>query len=144
VHQAGLQGIATTTAKVRRKYWVVKGNKISKVVKCHCMFCGEIEAKVETQLMAKFPSYRLKPFPPPFMYTSCDYFGPIKVQIGRNKTVKRCGVLFTCLNSRAIHCERATDASTMEFSQVLRRLFLYHGYPKVMISDNHSQMVGAG
>lgn len=56
--------------------------------------------------MAKLPSYRLKPFTPPFMYTSCDYFG-------------------------------------VEFLQVLRRFFSYRGYPKVMISDNGSQMVGA-
>ena len=111
-HQAGHPGIATTTAKVRRKYWVVKGNKISKVVKRQCTFCREIEAKVETQLMAKLPSYRLKPFTPPFLYTSCDYFGPIKVKVGRNKTAKHYEVLFTCLNSRAIHCELATDAST--------------------------------
>ena len=142
-HQAGHSGIATTTAKVRRKYWVVKGNKISKLVKRQCTFCKEIEAKVETQLMAKLPSYRLKPFTQPFMYTSCDYFGPIKVKVGRNKTAKHYGVLFTCLNSKAIHCELATDASTMEFLQVFRRFFSYRGYPKVMISDNGSQMVGA-
>ena len=144
-HQAGHPGIATTTAtcKVRRKYWIVKGNKISKVVKRQCTFCREIEVKVETQLMAKLPSCRLKPFTPLFMYTLCDYFGPIKVKVGRNKTAKHYGVLFTCLNSRAIHCERATDASTMEFLQVLRRFFSYRGYPKVMISDNGSQMVGA-
>ena len=93
--------------------------------------------------MAKLPSYRLKPFTPPFMYTSCDYFGPIKVKIGRNKTAKHYGVLFTCLNPRAIHCELATDASTMEFLQVLRRFFSYRGYQKVMICDNGSQMVRA-
>ena len=138
--------MATTTAKVGRKYWVVKGNKISKLVKRQCTFCMEIKAKVETQLMAKLPSYPLKPFTPftpPFMYTLCDYFGPSKVKVGRNKTAKHYGVLFTCLNSRAIHCELTTDASTMEFLQVLRRFFSYRGYPKVMISDNGSQMVGA-
>ena len=31
----------------------------------------------------------------------------------------------------------------MEFLQVLRRLFFYIGYPKVMLSDNRWQMVGA-
>ena len=31
----------------------------------------------------------------------------------------------------------------MEFLQVLRRLFFYSGYPKVMLSDNRWQMVGA-
>ena len=31
----------------------------------------------------------------------------------------------------------------MEFLQVLRRFFSYRGHPKVMLSDNGSQMVGA-
>ena len=44
---------------------------------------------------------------------------------------------------RAIHCEPATDASNMEFLQVLRRFFAYSGHPKVMLSDNGSLMVGA-
>ena len=56
-HQAGHPGIATTTARVRRKYWVVKGNKISKVVNRQCTFCREIEAKVETHgQTSKLPS----------------------------------------------------------------------------------------
>ena len=80
---------------------------------------------------------------PPFLYTSCDYFGPMKVKVGRNKTAKHYGVIFTCLNTRAIHCELATDLTTMEFPQVPRRLFSHRGYAKVPISDNGSQMVGA-
>ena len=47
------------------------------------------------------------------------------------------------MNTRAIHCEIAVDASTMELLQVLRRFFLYRGYPKVLLSDNGTQMVGA-
>ena len=119
-HLSGHPGIVTTTTKTRRKYWIVKGNKLSKL-----------------------PTSRLQPLTPPFMFTSCDYFGLIKVKISRNKTAKHYGVLFTCLNTKAIHCKLATDTITMEFLQVLRRLFFYSGYPKVMLSDNRWQMVGA-
>ena len=143
VHQSGHPGIATITAKKRRKYWIVKGNKISKIIKRQYSFCKRMEANAETQLMAKLPTCRLQPFTTPFMFTSCDYFGPIKVKISRNKTAKHYGVLFTCLNTRAVHCELATDARTMEFLQVLRRLFSYRGYPKVMLSDNGSQNGGS-
>ena len=87
-HQSGHPGIAATTAKTRRRYWIVKGDKLSKIVKRRCTFCRKMEAQVETQLMAKLPKCRLQPFTPPFMYTSCDYFGPFKVKIGRNKTAK--------------------------------------------------------
>ena len=142
-HQSGHPGIAATTAKARRKFWIIKGHDIAKVVKRHCTFCREIEAKAETQFMVTLPSCRQQPFTPPFLYTSCDYFGPITVKVGRNKTAKHYGVIFTCLNTRAVHCEIATDASTMAFLQVLKRFFSYRGYPKLLISDNGSQMIGA-
>ena len=55
---------------------------------------------------------RLEPFTLPFYYTACDYFGPYKVKISRNTTTKHFGVIFTCMNSRAIHLELAVDYST--------------------------------
>lgn len=92
-----------------------------------------METRVETQFMANVPSCRQQSHTPQFLYTSCDY----------NKTTKHYGVIFTCLNTRAEHCELATDASTMEFLQVLRRFFSYRGYPKMLLSGIGSQMVGA-
>ena len=142
-HQYGHSGVAVTTAKCRQKYWIVRGHNVSRIVKRKCTFCREFEAKAETQLMVGLPLRRLQSYKPPFHHTACDYFGPIKVKIGRNKTAKHYGVIFTCLNTRAVHCELATDASTIDFLQVLRRFFSYRGYPKLMISDNGSQMVGA-
>ena len=47
------------------------------------------------------------------------------------------------MNTRAVPCELAVDASAIEFLQVLRRFFAYRGYPKLMLSDNGLQMVGA-
>ena len=143
VHNHGHSGVATTTAKVRRKYWILKANKLSKTVKFNCVTCREMAHKAETQLMGDLPALRLSPQTPPFHYSSCDYFGPYNVKIGRNKTKKHYGVIFTCLNTRAVHLELAVDLSTMEFIQVLRRFFSIRGYPAVLLSDNGSQMVGA-
>ena len=142
-HQYGHSGIAATTAKTRRKFWILKGNKLSKSVKYKCVFCRERAHKAETQLMANLPTQRLAPYTPPFYITACDYFGPYHVKIARNKTAKHYGVLFTCLNTRAVHLEMAVDLSTMEFLQVLRRFFAVRGRPTVMLSDNGSQFVGA-
>ena len=93
--------------------------------------------------MAELPKIRLMPQTPVFYHTACDYFGPYKVKVGRSKTAKHYGVLFTCLNMRAVHLELATDCTTMEFIQVLRRLFAIRGYPSLMLSDNGTQLVGA-
>ena len=142
-HQHGHSGVASTTAKIRTRFWILKATKLVKSVKSKCTFCREMTQRVETQLMADLPALRLLPFTPPFHVSSCDYFGPFKVKIGRNKTAKHYGVIFTCLNTRAVHLEMAVDCSTMDLLQVLRRFFSIRGYPKLMLSDNGSQMIGA-
>ena len=95
------------------------------------------------QLMAELPPVRLAPQTPPFHYTACYYFGPFTVRVGRNKKAKHYCVIFTCLNTRAVHLEMAVDCTTMELMQVLRRFFAVRGCPAVLLSDNGSQMVGA-
>ena len=93
--------------------------------------------------MANFPLQRLQPNSPLFHHTSCDYFGPLTVKVGRNKTTKHYGLIFTCLNTRAVHLEIATDCSAMEFIQTLRRFFSIRRYPAEILSDNGTQFVGA-
>ena len=100
--------------------------------------------KAETQLMVNLPAQRLAPYTPPFYITACDYFRPYHVKIARNKAAKHYGVMFTCLNTTAVHLEMAVDLSTMEFLQVLQRFLALRGQPAVMLSDNGSQFVSAG
>ena len=143
VHQCGHTAVAATVAKTRRRFWILKAHDLAKSVKFRCVFCREMQAKAESQVMAELPECRLAPFTPPFYYTSCDYFGPYHVKVGRNKTTKYYGVIFTCLNTRAVHLELAVDSSTMEFIQVVRRFVSVRGQPSLMISDNGSQFIGA-
>ncbi|XP_068742502.1 uncharacterized protein [Montipora capricornis] len=142
-HQFGHPGVVTTVAKTRTKYWNVRAHDLVKSIKFRCVVCREIGARVESQVMADLPQSRLAPFTPPFHHTSCDYFGPYRVRISRNKIVKHYAVIFTCLNTRAVHLELAADCTTMEFMQILRRFYALRGVPALMISDNGSQLVGA-
>ena len=102
-HQIGHAGVATTVAKIRTKFWIIRAHDLAKSVKFRCVCCREIEARTETQLMADLPRTRLEPFTTPFHYKACDYFGPYKVKISRNTTTKHYGVIFTCMNTRAVH-----------------------------------------
>ena len=111
-HQCGHPGVATTVAKTRINYWIVRGHDLSKAIKCKCVLCREMEPKTETQIIADLPQHRTAPNTPPFHYKSSAYFGPFTVKIGRNKSAKYYGVIYTCLNTRAVHIEIATDCST--------------------------------
>ena len=143
VHENGHSGVAATMAKIRLKYWILRGHKLAKTVKYRCTRCRVFQHKTEIQEMAELPKERLALNTPPFHFTSCDYFGPLSVRVGRNKTAKYYGVIFTCLNTRAVHLELAVDCSTMEFLQVLRRFFSIRGQPAMILSDNGTQFVGA-
>ncbi|CAM1306567.1 Uncharacterised protein r2_g1640 [Pycnogonum litorale] len=93
--------------------------------------------------MSELPIQRLKPDTPAFHITAVDLFGPFRVRISRNKTDKHYGIIFTCLNSRAVHLEMSTDYSTSAFLQALRRFFAIRGYPAEMRSDRGTQLIGA-
>ena len=142
-HQCGQPGVATTAAKTSAKYWILRVHDLAKTVKFKCVTCREMEPKTEMQIMADLPNHRTVPDSLPFYYILCDYWGPLTMKVGRNKTTKHYGVIFTCLNTRAVHLEIATDCTTMEFIQTLCRLFSIRGYPTMMMSDNGMQMVGA-
>ena len=127
-HQCGHPGMATTAAKTRTRYWILRVHDLAKTVKFKCVTCREMEPKTERQIMADLPNHRTAPDSPPFYFTSCDYFGPLTVKVGRNKTTKHYGVVFTCVNTRAVHLEIATDCTTMELIHMLRR-FPLEGTP---------------
>jgi len=93
-------------------------------------------------MMADLPKARLEIHEPPFSSTGIDYFGPIIVKQRRSK-VKRYGCIFTCMTSRAIHLELATDLSTSSFINALRRFVARRGPVQRIFSDNGTNFVGA-
>lgn len=69
-HQIGHTGVATTVAKIRTKFRIIRAHDLAKSIKFRCVCCREIEARTETQLMADLPRTRLEPFTPQFHYTA--------------------------------------------------------------------------
>ena len=89
--------------------------------------------------MADLAKTRLEQFTPPFYYIAYDYFDPYKAKISGNKTSNHYGVIFSCLNTRAVHLELTVDYSTMEFMRMLRRFFAIRSQPAMMLGDNGLQ-----
>ena len=91
--------------------------------------------------MSDLPEDRLHQAPP-FTYCAVDYFGPWIVK-DKRKELKRYGVLFTCMASRAIHLEVAHSLETDSFIQALRRFICRRGPIRQMRSDQGTNFVGA-
>ncbi len=125
-----------------QKYWAAGANATARKVVHDCVVCKRQRGKPETQKMADLPEERVRPAEPPFTNVGMDYFGPFHVKIGRS-TVKRYGVIFTCLSSRAIHIEKADSLDTSACINAIRRFVARRGQVKVIRSDNGTNFVGA-
>ena len=60
---------------------------------------------------------------PLFTFSVVDYFGPWHIKEGRRE-LKRYGILYTCLSSRAIHLEVSNTLTTDSFLDVYRRFIV--------------------
>ena len=92
--------------------------------------------------MSDLPVDRVTSDLPPFTDVGIDYFGPIEVKRGRH-TVKRYGVIFTCLTSRAVHLEVAHTLDTDSCINTIRRFVCRRGQVRRLRSDNRTNFVSA-
>ncbi|KAL2102335.1 hypothetical protein ACEWY4_001503 [Coilia grayii] len=129
-------------SKLRQKYWVVKANSATRNILKECVSCRRWHTPPSVQKMSDLPLCRTTPDHPPFTYVGVDYFGPIEAKRGRS-VVKRYGVLFTCLVSRAIHLELAYSLDTDSCISALRRFMCRRGQVQEMFSHNGTNFVGA-
>ncbi len=127
---------------LRQKFWIPQANSAIRKLICKCSVCRRLNGRVGEQKMASLPEDRLLPDKPPFTNVGVDYFGPFDVKRGRS-TVKRYGVLFTCLTIRAVHIEVADSLDTDSCINALRRFISRRGQVSVIRSDNGTNFVGA-
>ena len=129
-------------SRLRQQYWILRANSSARTIIRQCHVCRRQRGKVGEQFMSDLPSDRITPDLPPFTHVGMDYFGPIEVKRGR-VTVKRYGVIFTCLACRAIHLEVAHSLNTDSCIHALRRFICRRGQVKEIRSDNGTNFVGS-
>ena len=120
----------------------IAGRATVKRVLRKCLTCRRFNATSMKQQMASLPMERVRDGWYPFQYVGIDYFGPFQVKRGR-RVEKRYGCILTCLQCRAIHLELAQTLSTDSFILALMRFTNRRGTPRVILSDNGSNFVGA-
>ena len=100
-------------------FWIIGGTAVVACLIRNCVICKKTRGTVTSQKMADLPAERLAQ-EPPFTCCGADLFGPFLVKAKRSM-VKRYGVLFTFLSSRAIHLEIAHYQDTSFFLNAVRR-----------------------
>ena len=136
------QGRGITQNEIRSSgYWIVGGSSVVSNHISKCVSCRKLRGSPQEQKMANLPEDRLEPAPP-FTFCAVDYFGPWHIKEGRRE-VKRYGVLFTRLASRAVHLEVASSLSTDSFLNAYRRFVGRRGPVRQLRSDQGTNFVGA-
>lgn len=129
-------------SQLRQRYWIPSANSMVRQFLSRCVTCRKVKGKAQEQKMADLPEDRLLPDKPPFTNVGVDYFGPVDVKQGRC-TVKRYGVLFTCLTTRAVHIEVAHTLDTDSCLNAVRCFVCRRGHVSIIRSDNGKNFVGA-
>lgn len=136
------QGRGMTMNEIRSKgFWILGcSSEVSSIIYL-CLKCRKYRKSTQEQVMADLPPERLAATPP-FTYSGMDCFGPFYVKEGR-KELKRYGLLFTCMCSRAVHIEALTDLSSDSFLNALRCFISIRGNVRQLHSDQGTNFVGA-
>ena len=122
-------------------FWIISGSAVVSSIVSSCVKCNKLCGAVQEQRMSDLPEDRLEDCPS-LTYCTVDYFGPFIVKDGR-KELKRYGVLFTCMASRAIHLETSDSLDTDSFINALRRFISRRGPICQLRSDQGTNFVGA-
>ena len=141
------QGRHLTLGSVRGSgLWILGVKRLINSIIQRCVTCKKLRGRQQIQKLADLPADRLTPAPP-FSYVGLDVFGPWQVTARRTRgglaQGKRWAVLFTCLNSRAIHIEVIESLDTSCFINSLRRFLALRGPVKQLRSDCGTNFVGA-
>ncbi len=136
------QGRGMTHNAIRQAgYWIINGRSAVFSFIARCVKCRKLRAPTAIQKMSDLPEERVNPTTP-FTYTGMDVFGPWLIKEGR-KQLKRWGLIFTCLASRAVHIETLNTMETDSFINGLRRFISRRGKVRQLRSDQGSNFMGA-
>ncbi|XP_069191701.1 uncharacterized protein [Procambarus clarkii] len=135
-------GVLDTLTEIRQCFWLPQGRQTVKSLIKSCVICKKYDARV-----CPYPGP--PPLPKervvhlrPFETTGVDYTGALILTGTPDKIpVKAYIYHFTCATTRGVHLEVTSDMSAKAFLQAFHRFAARRSCPKLMISDNGSNLV---
>ena len=143
LHHAG--GVNHTLAKLRERYWLTQGRRTVFQALKDCVPCRRRAAKPSRPRQGQLPAFRIpvqEDKPLVFSQVGVDCAGPYRIKRGRSIELHYF-LLLTCCKTRAIRLEWLADMSTDSFLQAWSRLSCRGVSPRMVVSDNGSNFVGA-
>ena len=130
----------------RRGYWVMRGRNLAKKVISDCGWCSTHYPTFVKQKMADLPKEIFQIPVRAFTNVCLDYTGAVTIidQVKRRVSAKCWPVLFSCMNSGALHIQLATDYSTQGFLTQWIQFCSIRGTPRYVHTDMGSQLIAAG
>jgi len=125
-------GVSLVLSELRKFYWLPKGRQRVKSIINDCSLCKRRRVSAGKERYAPLPMERVDvDHVRPFLHTGVDFFGPIACQSG-----KVYGLIFTCLQIRAVHIELTNSLEACEFLDAFDRFISRRSCPETMHSDN--------
>ena len=124
------------------KFWLCGGICTIRKYVQGCQYCINRREKCCGQVKGNLPECRVNVPKFPFEHTGVNLFGLILIRMGCSN-VKRLGVVFICMASRACHIDIVPDFPTDAFLQCFVRFIARRGlYCHVLYSDQGTNFKG--
>ena len=142
LHNKHRHGSVTQTLTLYRQHaWTPKLRPIISNILSRCSVCQILRRKTATRPPPPaLPEERVR-YRRPFEVVGVDNTGSFEVR--DTLEGKRYLTLFVCTTTRNVHIEVTTSLTTTDFLYALRRFTAYYGVPKIILSDNGKNFVGA-
>ena len=133
-----------TVDELKKKYYIPSCRQQVKKFLRGCRECKRNFGRPRHAVMAPLPKLRVDSPMKSFWNCGVDFAGPFYTIVGRGQTrYKRWLCLFTCLYTRAIHCEIAYGMETSDFFNCLNNFIARRGKIRYIWSDNGTNFRGA-
>jgi hypothetical protein len=137
-------GVETVLRYTMKYGHIMEGRELVKKIRQNCERCRYLAKRTIEISMGPVSQHNLT-IAPPFYVTQVDLSGPYKAYTPHNKrsTIKIYLAVFVCSTTGTTSMRMMDDYSTISFVQAFIRLSCEVGYPKILLTDEGSQLIKA-